>query len=276
MTERSYDGEPIDAAWQSDLKDAQADRNGKTVDATPKESNGGERTDFWPSEVPHEPFVRGVSEGQSVQSQVVEALAQFPDASNSRIAEYVDCSKSQVQAVRHKVSVFVPPAAVQFAIPAEPGIQSNRLAVYALDHEESRFDRDELEPDADTESSDAEEQSNGSATDIARRFYDEGEEAEEIAEDLGMNLRQVTGTLAQAERNQDGSEAPADAADVSTDSADGEDQSAEGSGSPTKRPSQVQHVRSTDGDSSLSSRLVGVVIGLVVGYLIGRRRGGDE
>jgi len=226
MSDRSYDGEPINAAWQSDLEDAQGDSSGKTVDATPKVQDGGEQTDFWPSELPREPFERGTSRGQSVQSQVVEALVQFPDASDSQIAEYVDCSVSQVRAVRHKVSVFVPPPTVQFSIPAEPSVEANRLAVYALDHEQSRFDRSELESEGDTESNDGGAQDSDRADEIARRYYDEEEAAKEIAEDLDMSAAAVKGTLAQAERNQTDSGRDHDSDDRADDVDDSPDEGA--------------------------------------------------
>jgi len=208
MSNRSYDGEPFDASWQSDLKDAQ--RDGETVDATPKDNAGNEQTSVWPSMLPNEPFVRGMSKGESKQSKVVKALAQFPDRDDQSISDYVGCSESQVAAVRHKVSVFVPPDAVGFEIPDQPDPSRSSLAKYALGDDGARFDKTDFGLNTSTTAGDGDSgDPGGGATaaagggdpsdldshEICRRFYANGESAEEIAADLGVSDRNVTGRL---------------------------------------------------------------------------------
>lgn len=200
MSNRSYDGEPFDASWQSDLKDAQ--RDGETVDATPKDNAGNEQTSVWPSELPREPFVRGMSKGESKQSKVVKALAQFPDRDDQSISDYVGCSESQVDGVRHKVSVFVSPDAVGFEIPDQPDPSRSPLAKYALGDDGARFDKTDFGLNTSTTAGDGDggdpgggDPSDLDSHEICRRFYANGESGGEIAADLGVSDRNVTGRL---------------------------------------------------------------------------------
>lgn len=177
---REYSGPPIDGTEQHI---SERDVDGETVAGTSDDDLGDERVDVWPDAVPREPFEQGVSDGQSLHTQIIEQLA-IKDGPNQVVAERVGCSGERVRAVRNKVSVFAKPDDVGFRIPEFPGNYS--IADGVMDHEEARFDANS------TNDLDGGE---WSVEEIGRRYYDDGEPVASIADDLGISVHRVQGKL---------------------------------------------------------------------------------
>lgn len=85
----SGDDEGLDLSWSSDLKDAQAQRNGTTVGGTTEDDYGDERTESLPA-------TADPDEMSETQIQIVETSALHPEATTGEIAEIADCDQSYV------------------------------------------------------------------------------------------------------------------------------------------------------------------------------------
>lgn len=188
MSNRRYNGEPIDASWTSDLVDAD---NGTTVGASDDGEEGRVETEDWPTAIPKSVFKHDKSQ---IQTQVIKHLVRFPNASDYEVAQAVGCSTGHVNSVRGKVSMFVEPSEVPFEIqeiPTKSGLTENLLG-----HEESRFDVDswaELRDKA--ENRDTSEEADIDVEDIGQRFYENGESTQSIASDYGVSRNVIQGKL---------------------------------------------------------------------------------
>jgi len=192
----NYDGEPLDLAWQSDLKDIQKERNGETIAGSSGEEDGAEKIEIWPSVLPLDAF-RGSG---SKQADVIRAFVQFPDADKQRIADVVGCHINTVRRSLAKASLFATPEQLPFEVPNRPQSQFYYLKNY-VDHPDSRFTAEELDGEPqEASSSEDESGSTIDADEIARRYYEaESETAESIAEDFDLSESQVYGYLASAD-----------------------------------------------------------------------------
>lgn len=265
---RKYEGPPIDATEQY-ISERETD--GETVAGTSDDDNGEMTTDNWPSAVPRKPFVKGTTEGQSLQSQIVEHLS-IRDGSDASVAEKIDCSTSQVQAVRNKVSVFATPDEVSFEIPDSP--RSHRLADYAMAHEESRFDADSLEQlHADDSTEDGEDSSTSDEEskllEICERYYEQDQDTATIAQELGIAKDSIPGRLAHCPRNNQDDSSEEDTSDetpqedISTfETADDDSESSQDAhrGPSGKHDAQAE----TQVAKNSTARVVGVSVAVVL------------
>jgi hypothetical protein len=186
-----YDGEPLDLGWKSYI----GSDSGETVEA----SNNGEQrnntsTMYWPDDLPESVFEHDAS---GIQKEIIETAAKFNAESNEHIADMVGCSEQHVQNVKSKVSLFVEPASVSFDIPEIP--VKTGLTEPLLTHEQCRFEADTWgELKGDSEKSD--NNTDGKPVDteeIGERYYEDGEDAETIADEFGISVNAVGGHLAQ-------------------------------------------------------------------------------
>lgn len=222
-----YDGEPLDFSWQSDLKDANTDR-GRTVGGTADPEPGDLSTDNWPSKLPKSPFTRvaNSADDKSKQQKVVEAMVLHPNAEDESISKIAKCDPSYVGDVRGKVSVYVPPRAVPFDIPELP--TKSRLTDAAISDKQSRFREDSIskirgEDDNRQGADDGSTRGGAELSErICERYYDEGESAESIADDLGLSENQVTGRLSYRAHRSDNKESNVDRDDSDVEADDGD------------------------------------------------------
>ena len=193
---KNYDGEPLDLAWQSDLKDVGTEREGETVAGSDGELDGSEHSEFWPSILPRKAFEGPTSK----QADVIEKYVQFPEADKEKIADTVGCHINTVRRALNKASLFAAPHEVPFGIPGRPQSHKRYIETYT-GHPKSRFDAEDLYSDSEVEAISESETANGiDADEVARRYYEEeSEEAERIAEDLGISKSAVWGYLGNAD-----------------------------------------------------------------------------
>jgi hypothetical protein len=208
MSNKEYQGEPIDASWQSDLRDAQK-TDGETIAASDDGESGKMSTSDWPSALPEEQFDKGKSSGADQQSRIIRQLVQHPNASAKRIVDLADGRvPAYVRSVRHKASVFATPDEVPFDIPERPDPEQTLLKGQLsrlLEHPDARFDasdfgldasesvqsQEEAESEPAAAGVDVDDQTDGS--EVCRRYYVEGKDAKTVATELGLSPQQVTG-----------------------------------------------------------------------------------
>ena len=198
MGSSGYDGEPLDLAWQSDLKDVGQQRDGKTVGGSNGDVDGQEKSEFWPSKLPRDAFERGTSK----QADVIEKFVQFPDAERETIADMVGCHINTVRRTLQKAVLFADPSDLPFDAEVASTSDMRYLQPY-FDHQDARFDgEDEYLQSAVDDTSEAVSSDMVDVEEIARRYYEaESQDAKKIAEDLGLTESQVYGYLAHANYN---------------------------------------------------------------------------
>jgi len=138
---RKYDGDPIDASWNSDLKNIEQK---DTVDVVDDEGDGNERVECWPECLPKKRFENEGKSGENKQLAVIRFLCLHPDATDKTVAENVDIYTASVSRIRSKASVFCTPDDVPFRIPEFPVLSSRGTAEPYLSEPESRFERNTL------------------------------------------------------------------------------------------------------------------------------------
>lgn len=108
MSDKSYEGEPLDLSWSSDLKSA--DTSGETVDATTAEDMGQEHTDAWPSVLPRDEFTQA-------QQEAIEYLSLHPNGTSRQFEQNTPFSRNYHYSVRREVAEYADQDEVPFDIP---------------------------------------------------------------------------------------------------------------------------------------------------------------
>jgi transposase len=153
---------------------------GETVEASTDDDNGDENTDVWPAALDRDDWTEK-------QQNIIEALATFPDASNTTIADYGDASTNYPHRIKNHIRCYVTPDEVNFDLPDKP----KRSQV----SEESWRKYQEREGDVEGNTDRV------SAEKICRLYYDEGLDQHEIADRCGISMPQVRGSLAYRTRH---------------------------------------------------------------------------
>jgi len=196
MSNKEYQGEPIDASWQSDLRDAQQP-SGETIGASDDGESGEMTTSNWPSALPEREFDRGKSSGADQQSRIIRKLVQHPNASNKRIVGLADGRvPAYVKAVKHKASVFAHPSEVPFDIPETPDAEQTLLKGQMrrlLQHPDSRFDLSDFDLETDSSDVASERVQEIDGSEVCRRRFVKGEDPKTVADELGITTSQVGG-----------------------------------------------------------------------------------